>query len=233
MSWRRALSKCREFVAELFEPADDTEMRWIGIKLRTINGSGFNSMWHVYGHSDLFGKHAWHSGRPLNGSFGTHLVSRHTSKLPKCNNSRSLMNLSTECSILQLNNLKQLELTIGYVPCVRVKFRFICRRELRATSQSVTNFAQEKLVKQVEWISHSNNDSFEYNISNSVQNWYQALHECHAIGGDLPIIESTEEANWVRDKVLSQAAPEEATQINYSGFFVKLHKWAYNSSGWA
>ena len=61
--------------------------------------------------------------------------------------------------------------------------------------------------------------------------WYQALEKCREKSGELPTIETAAEANWMFDQIIEQSRRQKDDFSLY--FYVNLHKWAYNSAGWA
>ena len=231
--WQYALRNCREKGAELFEPADDTEMLWVEMELLNKSVS-YGSKWHVYGHSNLYGKDAWRSGKPLNGSFGIHLVATNQAYKATCENQRFSVGLNSECALLQYDYLVyEKKFFLRYVPCKQVYAGFICRSEFKGTSQSLIDSSQCEMWNESEWIapSHNNSNMYAISVTKPLLSWYQSLEKCREKGGDLPAIESAAEANWTFDEVLRRL-PRGKLKRKLN-FFVNLHKWAYDSTGWA
>ena len=221
VSWRDALWSCRDMGAELFEPADVEEMRWVEEKL--MDGMYNGTEWHVYGHRYLYGNDAWHSGQLLDGSFDNRLVPPNVER-EWCFQSIFLYKVSYECALLRHSNRRLFELSFSECLHVERTIGFICRRELRISSQSFLNAPQDLIRCKREWVVYENTQTLS---------WFEAQQKCNQNGGELPRIESAVEFHSMVEQMLKRSS------ITISDFYftkivyLNLHKWLYNSSGWA
>ena len=237
VSWRDALWRCREWGAELFEPVEASEMRWVEEELSPKRMSG-GSEWHVYGHRDLYGKDVWHSGEPLDESFSVGLVRRNWSEEPKCEAFGEEIVFPFECALLHYNNRRHFELKYSSCRQADRPIGFICKREFTIPpqrSKRLMNVQQGENKCEPEWTHPLQDNTNVYSISTTEPSlsWYQALRKCRDKGGDLPTIESAAEAHWIRDRVQYQRSLLGESELNrLLYFFVNLHEWAYNRNGW-
>ena len=185
-------------------------MRWVENYLQTsLTISGGVYKWHVNGQSDLFGKDAWRSRRPLNGSFNISLVTANQKNTETCRlgfRSELIMRPS-ESAVLQYYKLKkQFELSyeLFHNNNNNNSNSFICRRGTPLINcPRGENRCDSKWIARIHDVDNTTGYEYHFDFSNDYMSWYWALHRCRAIGGDLPTIESAAETRWIREQVLA------------------------------
>ena len=235
LSWRGAFWACRELDAELFEPVDENEMSWVSGKLNEYTDA--NTKWHVYGHRDLYGPDAWHSGAPLHRSFGIDLEQRDWAEEPTCFIEGIELDFHFECALLRYNGRKRTpQFELSYSSCLHADsdMGFICKRKLRTASRTSINVPHRI---ESEWIVPTHNiiiSTNEYTISKTASelSWYEAMQMCRKKGGELPTIENVAEVSWIRTQWLLRSNRNNPQNKSVFIFYVNLHKWVYNLDGW-
>ena len=240
MSWRYTFWACRQLDAELFEPVDENEMFWVEDELN--DGTNADINWHVYGHRELYGPHAWHSGASLD-QFGNDLMHLNLAEEPKCHTAEGTQVYEhvfpLECALLRFNNPR---FELSYSSCLHVDRRqtnmgFICKRELRRTSHTSINVLLEEHRTESEWIAPTHKITIftnKYTISenDSDLSWYEAMQKCREKDGELPTIESVAEISWIREQWLLRSHRNESNDPHVFIIYVNLHKWLYNPEAW-
>ena len=173
-------------------------------------------------------------GFPLNGRFGKSLVIPTESEHFDCEAGSKPSKMPAECALLRLSQGLQFELSFSN--CLHVdekrKIGYICKRELgiKTSPQALMCASSSETQCGSEWFGRADENNYVYSISRPFSNlsWYEAQRLCREKGGELPVIESATEANWIRDRVQSISnSPSTPGRI-----FVNLHECAYNRDGW-
>ena len=235
--WGDALWRCREKGAELFEPEDAMEMRWLELRLSDQQQlvTGFGVEWHVNAHRSLYSAlPAWHSGRALN-AFGN---SVHKSEDATVHIFIAEQFVASDLSALRVRaasaRRESGEFQLSYTSCIRTRRNtgFVCKRNANPTHTNAAEQQSQQIGCGSEWITPANIMS-DYMLSISKmtgnQSWFDAHQGCRAKGAQLMAAESVEDASWIADQINLRS---EAAGIGRNRFFVDLHKWLYRKDGW-